>query len=394
MSCIPLWFSLGPHRFSAVVLNHRTFPLANSETMQKLPVMITSRTYPMRKISLFKGWQQLSVSLGYPVEEILTKSSLPPELAQQEHAEMTREQFFRFWRVMLADKSARELADWFLSLVEAGMAAPYLAALCSRNLRSAFLLLAKYKPIIAPVRMHLTPCPGGEWVAKDWGTADVPFSLALVELCALRQVAEKGTGRKVVPLRVQIPGAENFPDSIARELLGVPVEPGPIIRIAFAKEDLDAPFPSSNPVTLKLLEESLQQKFSAESGCFLEELRCALKRLMADQRITLEDIAKELSCSTRTLQRKLHEEGTSFREMLEDTRRELALSYLGKVRLSPKEVSFMLGFSEPSTFYRAFRRWTGHTPSKYADSMAPESKGFASVEHASRAHMGSPNAKI
>lgn len=330
--------------------------------------MTASEFRSSRKISLFKGWQQLSVSLGYPVEEILAKCSLPAELALQEHAEMTREQFFRFWRVMLADKSPREFADWFLGLIEAGMAAPYLAALCSRNLRSAFQLLAKYKPIIAPVRMHLSPCPGGEWVEQDWGTADVPFSLAFVELCALRLMAENGSGREVVPLRAQIPGADEFPDSIARELLGVPVEPGPIIRIAFAEKDLDAPFPSSNPVTLKILEENLQQKLSAESGVFVEEVRCALKRLMADQRISIADIAEELSCSSRTLQRKLLEEGVTFKGVLDDTRRELALAYLGKVRFSPKETSFMLGFSEPSAFYRAFRRWTGQTPSQYADS--------------------------
>lgn len=329
------------------------------------------RSIHNRKVSLFSGWQQLSVSLGYPVEEILVKASLPMELAQQEHVEMTREQFFRFWRVMLADKSPRELADWFFALVDLAMPAPYLAALCSRDLRSGFQRLAHYKPIIAPLRMSLEPCRGGEWVVLDWGTDEVPFSLAFVEICALRNLAEKGIGRRVLPLRAQIPGAENFPAAIAREILGVAVEPGPMIRLSFAKADLDAAFNTSNPVTLKILEESLQQRLTTASDSWAEKLKFVLKRLLSDQRISIEDAAEALGCSKRTLQRQLLAEGMNFKMVLENTRRELAMFYLGKVRFSPKETSFMLGYSEPANFYRAFRRWTGESPVTYALATAP-----------------------
>lgn len=321
-----------------------------------------------RKVSLFSGWQQLSVSLGHPVEEILVKASLPLELAQQEHVEMTREQFFRFWRVMLADKSPQELADWFLALIDMGMPAPYLAALCSRDLRSGFRRLAEYKPIIAPLQMRLEPCRRGEWVVLDWGVDGVPFSLALVEICGLRYLAEKGLGRRVLPLRAQIPGAEDFPASIARELLGVAVEPGPNIRIAFAKADLDSAFQTSNPVTLKILEENLQQRLSTASEDWAERVKSVLKTLLSDQRGSLEDAAEAIGCSPRTLQRELVAEGRGFKEVLNDTRLELAFHYLGKVRFSPKEVSFLLGYSDPATFYRAFRRWTGQTPAVFASS--------------------------
>lgn len=330
--------------------------------------MSKSRPVHSRKVSLFSGWQQLSVSLGHPVEEILVKASLPLELAQQEHVEMTREQFFRFWRVMLADKSPRDLADWFLALIDMGLPAPYLAALCSRDLRSGFKRLAEYKPIIAPLQMRLEPYCGGEWVVLDWGVDDVPFSLALVELCGLRNLAEKGIGRRVVPLRAQIPGADDFPASIARELLGVTVEPGPIIRLAFAKADLDSVFKTSNPVTLKILEENLQQRLSTASENWAERLKSVLKTLLSDQRTSLEDAAEAMGCSPRNLQRQLLVEGSSFKEVLDDTRRELSLHYLGKVRFSPKETSFLLGYSEPATFYRAFRRWTGQTPVVFANS--------------------------
>jgi AraC-like DNA-binding protein len=80
---------------------------------------------------------------------------------------------------------------------------------------------------------------------------------------------------------------------------------------------------------------------------------------------TLEAAAARLAQSPRTLRRRLQEEGTSFREILEETRRELAKRYLDEERIPFGEVAFLLGFSEASAFHRAFKRWTGETPASY-----------------------------
>jgi AraC-like DNA-binding protein len=66
----------------------------------------------------------------------------------------------------------------------------------------------------------------------------------------------------------------------------------------------------------------------------------------------------------RTLQRRLKELNTSFSRLLEDTRRELALAYLSERRMSLLEISYVLGFADPSSFSRAFKRWTGTAPRK------------------------------
>ena len=63
----------------------------------------------------------------------------------------------------------------------------------------------------------------------------------------------------------------------------------------------------------------------------------------------------------RSLQRRLRDEGTAFGALRDEVRRELADRYLGE-GMSFAEISFMLGFSEPSAFFRAFKRWTGLTP--------------------------------
>lgn len=72
--------------------------------------------------------------------------------------------------------------------------------------------------------------------------------------------------------------------------------------------------------------------------------------------------------SVRSLQRRLREEGTSFQEVLDETRKEMALSQLRDARLDAEAVAFVLGFSHINSFYRAFRRWTGMTPIEYSQS--------------------------
>ena len=74
-------------------------------------------------------------------------------------------------------------------------------------------------------------------------------------------------------------------------------------------------------------------------------------------------IAKAVSMSTRSLRRRLSAEGTTYSQLLDAVRRELAERYIADTSRSLGEISYLLGFSELSSFSRAFKRWTGHTPS-------------------------------
>jgi AraC-like DNA-binding protein len=82
--------------------------------------------------------------------------------------------------------------------------------------------------------------------------------------------------------------------------------------------------------------------------------------------LALEDAAKSLHVSTRTLHRRLHDEGASFREVKDRVRREVALARLAHTRDSVARIAADLGYSEPSAFFRAFKGWTGRSPTAYA----------------------------
>jgi AraC-like DNA-binding protein len=100
----------------------------------------------------------------------------------------------------------------------------------------------------------------------------------------------------------------------------------------------------------------------AGDGRFSTEVRRALAHRVAGGDTTLAAVARHLAASARTVQRRLSEEGVSYQEVLDGVRRESAERYLADSRLSAGEVGYLLGFSEPAAFHRAFKRWTGSTP--------------------------------
>ncbi|MGB3667877.1 MAG: AraC family transcriptional regulator, partial [Bermanella sp.] len=82
---------------------------------------------------------------------------------------------------------------------------------------------------------------------------------------------------------------------------------------------------------------------------------------------SLEDAASFLGVSSRSLQRKFKLQGTNFKSIVDDVRKEYAFSYLLQTNYKMSYISQILGFSEQSVFQRAFKRWTGMTPGEYRD---------------------------
>jgi len=89
---------------------------------------------------------------------------------------------------------------------------------------------------------------------------------------------------------------------------------------------------------------------------------------LGETTLTPERVARALAVSRRTLSRRLVGEGTSFRNILDDVRREFACALLHDPSLSVGDVAFFLQYSEPAAFNRSFRRWTGQTPREFRQS--------------------------
>lgn len=127
----------------------------------------------------------------------------------------------------------------------------------------------------------------------------------------------------------------------------------------------------------RLAREVLQSIDNADS--LTAKVRQALWTELSNGKPTIGKVARVLGVSTRTLQRRLGQEGSSFAGVLEEFRREMSVRLLRDRGLAVYEVAFLLGYSEPSTFFRAFRRWIGMAPQEYRKSLDDSSAGPGSV---------------
>ncbi|SEL98178.1 AraC-type DNA-binding protein [Blastococcus sp. DSM 46786] len=196
----------------------------------------------------------------------------------------------------------------------------------------------------------------------------------LRDATAALQLWRESLGRPVVPRRVELRLPAPVDPAPFAAAFGVPPRFGaPRSTVVFDATLLDQPLPQAAPLTAALCEaqcrELLERRVSRRglSG----QVRDLLLR-HPQQMPGQEAVAAELHMSVRTLRRRLGEEGTSFRAVVDQTRRHLAEELLVTVGLSVEEVAERIGYSEASAFVHAFRRWTGASPRRWARTAARE----------------------
>lgn len=141
----------------------------------------------------------------------------------------------------------------------------------------------------------------------------------------------------------------------------------PFNRLAFNAAYLDWPVLSSNTNSLPLLEQQADAMLEKLNGGdrYTHKVAQVITERLKGELPTIDAIASKLAISPRHLQRELQTEGTSFQKLLDKTRKELALRHLENPSIPIHDIAFLLGFSSPSAFNRAFKRWTETTPRSY-----------------------------
>ncbi|HEY6188444.1 MAG TPA: AraC family transcriptional regulator [Pyrinomonadaceae bacterium] len=147
----------------------------------------------------------------------------------------------------------------------------------------------------------------------------------------------------------------------------------PVNELVFDRSLLSLPLVEADPALCAVLDRHAAELLarSPARGGFVDEVRALLFEAMQGGDASLEAISRQLGTSPRTLQRKLKEEGASHQDLLDEIRRDLSKRYLREPQMAICEVAYLLGFSEPSAFHRAFRRWTGITPRAYRRTAQP-----------------------
>lgn len=184
-------------------------------------------------------------------------------------------------------------------------------------------------------------------------------------------LARRFTGVSWNPLEVRFTSVEPAHSASHRAFFRTPVSFGcERAEVHIARDSLRLPLLHADPATVAFFEPYIDKLLRSDHapGGLVADVKQAIHASLRGDPPTLEKVAAQFNTSGRTLRRRLHAEGHTFQSLLDEMRASQAKQHIEAGRLSLPEISFLLGFSEPSAFHRAFRRWTGTTPQSYGRS--------------------------
>lgn len=244
-----------------------------------------------------------------------------------------------------------------------------IAALCSESFRDALSRMARYKQLTCPEEIRVSGRKQETAVEFAWLLAQQAEPAVLVDLCFawILAIGRRGTGAAIAPLRLTLtrPSAHR---KVLEAHFGCRVHfEGDRNALVFRTSDLERPFVTHNAELLGMIAPQLEAELGArQTGQTLaDRVKGTVKRGLAGQRPSLRAVAQRLGMSSRTLQRRLTEDGVTFQELVEDARRELARHYLGQSSLELNETAYLLGYKDGNSFFRAFHQWEGTTPGEW-----------------------------
>ena len=244
-----------------------------------------------------------------------------------------------------------------------------LVAFHARDYRDGVQRLARFKRLCTPELLQLDEERRGLSVTVRWRAAGTPApALATdVTMATLIELGRRSAGVHVVPLSVELV-AQARDAGPYEAYFGCPVHFGRAEdRLLLRREDLDRPFPGRNPELLDMLLPPLAAALAElqAQDAISAQVTLALKRVLASGRPDLAQVAADLGMSERTLQRRITDEGTSFRSLLLEARRSLGRQLLESPDCDIQEVAFLLGYQDTNAFHRAFKEWEGVTPARW-----------------------------
>ena len=182
-------------------------------------------------------------------------------------------------------------------------------------------------------------------------------------------VARHGTGTGLSPLRLEYMEPRSHGKAIERHF-GCPVVCGAARNaMVFRATDADRQFVTRNAELLAMLAPQLDEALKQQNGeeDFAEAVRQQIQQRLTGRRPAVHDIARALHMSSRTLQRRLQEAGSSYQRVLEEARHRLARHYLHNSVLELNEAAYLLGYEDSNSFVRAFRIWEGVPPARWRE---------------------------
>ncbi|RXZ79455.1 AraC family transcriptional regulator [Paenibacillaceae bacterium] len=308
--------------------------------------------------------------LGIAAHEVARKARLPLTIISE--PVVTTAQYFAIWQAY--SDLIGDTADGIIKLATVFETAKYpppvLATYYARDYRDGLNRMARYKQLCPPESLRITEEGERCTIELEWLYTEQPGPPPLlvgITLAFLLELGRRGTGQPLTARFVEFSHAMGDVQAL-EAYFGCRIRIGAQCnRLTLHRRDLDRPFVTYNEELLEILTPVLDRSLDEQQGgrSITEMVKWIIKRSLTGGRPDIQDVAKELSMSDRTLQRRLTDENTSFKHLLTEARHEQAREYLADPSLDIKEVAFLIGYEDQNSFYRAFRLWEGETPSNW-----------------------------
>jgi AraC-like DNA-binding protein len=313
---------------------------------------------------------------GVDAEAILHQVGLDLSTVSDPMARLPAHLGLAFWQQAMRETGEELLGvDVALQFMPLNFNALGYALMASENLGQMYVRLARYAHIVsdaADIRFELGAGAGRLSFTGDealLGTVDDTTRWSIFDYALLTAVRGSRMlyGRDFMPLEIRMQRQRPRDHAkLERILRCVPIYGCTDNSMLVDPAVLNKPLSYANLEVVKASEDAMDRYRSnwTDRG-LVEQLSALLKELLPSGEPRQEDVAERLGVTLRTLQRRLSDARTCYRDVLNDTRHQLAISHLGSAQYSVGEIAFLLGFSEVSAFTRAFKRWTGASPREW-----------------------------
>jgi AraC-like DNA-binding protein len=316
--------------------------------------------------------KQCATLLGVSPERVLRRVGLSASLSDDDDIQVGPEKFFQVWDAIVAEANQpRAEMELAMAYAHGPFIPPVFAFSCADTLALGVERLCDFKPLIGPMNMVASRPNQQLYIELHPSNPDLkmPASMGLFELLYITECARTFTGTDTTPVATSLPAPIAL-DETTLEFLGKQPEVTQTLSLTFSAEDADLPLITRSKSLWESLEPGLLEQMETRmgTGTMAAKIKRTLTEVLPGGSTNIEDMAKRLNVSKRSLQRRLGEEGTNFQELLNETRYDMSHRYLKDSGLSVPEISYLLGFRDTSSFFRAFHGWTGMTPGDYRSS--------------------------
>ncbi len=337
---------------------------ANLMARESQPVRVTSAVW-------VRGIAELLAAQGLDANALLAEAGIDPAELRAPGGRVPTDRISALWEL-----AVQRSGNPAIALSQPDMVRPasfdvvgYTMMSCA-NLKDAFDRLVRYLRILS----HALTLTQGEEDGRYRLSFDlrgeqraVPRQRVEFMLVTVATFSRWVSGRHLHPAEVAFSHPAPADARPYQEAFRCPVTfDAPVTSLFYALDEVSKPLSTSNPVLADLHERYAGEYLERfDHGQTSYRVREAIIRRLPDGEPRRDRIARELGMSERTLQRRLEEEASSFLQLLNDSRRELAEQYLNRLHLSLGQAAYLLGFSEQSSFFRACKRWFGLPPGEY-----------------------------